>query len=457
MMKKENMSKEMMEKLVNEVNRYNGEISIYPTTRKKDGVAVPSGFSIAFYYDDLSGKKQRKVFSSKIKEDLLPKRTAFLTALFFEKQEQAERMKNIDLLSNILPASLLKEEVSCNKTVNEAIDLYLPSHKARVKYKTHVGEISNSQHVRKWLGNKMVSDLTFNDYQDLLNNVAKGRNGKLASKKLVRNIKGFFARLIQFCKKQKWLSNEQVEFILEGVVMPTTARKNRNAKYLPITDMGRVLYILQGHRRYYLISKILLLTGMRGQEIFALEKTDLLPEMGMINIHHALEEQEKTKDTDRKYKVGETKNEESDRYAPAIPEVFECFKELEELQIKEGWREKSYALGNGNMAIIDSLGQVVDKTCFNRNLGLYLERHGIEKKITLHMPRHCFATYLKLRNADMENVEFAMGHSFNGVRYEYLADIKPEYITMLFPEIELMARDIKQAEKDAEKAKMEVE
>lgn len=455
MIKMENMSKEKMAALMNEIERYKNEVSIYQTTRKnKDGVAEFSGYGIAFYYDDLSGKKQRKVFSAKAKEDLLPKRTTFLTALFFEKQEQAERMKNIDMLSNILPASLLKEEVSCNKTVNEAIDAYLPTHKARVKYKTHVGEVSNSQHVRKWLGNKMVSDLTFNDYQDLLNNVAKGRNGKLASKKLVRNIKGFFARLIQFCKKQKWLSTDDVAFILEGVVMPTTARKNRNAKYLPIGEMGKVLNILQENRRYYLISKILLLTGMRGQEIFALEKTDLKPEMGMINIQHALEEQEKTKDTDRKYKVGETKNEESDRYAPAIPEVFECFKELEKLQVKKGWREKSYALGNGNMAIIDSLGQVVDKTCFNRNLGLYLERHGIEKKITLHMPRHCFATYLKLRNADMENVEFAMGHSFNGVRYEYLADIKPEYITMLFPKIEEMARDIKQAE---EQAKQEVE
>lgn len=451
----EKFSKEMLEKLAKEVNQFKNEVSFYPTTRKnKDGVTVPSGYGLAFYYIGLDGKKQRKVFTSKAKEDLLPKRTAFLTALFFEKQAQVEKMKNIEMLSDILPASLLKEDIHCDKTVNEAIDLYLPSHKARVKYKTHVGEISNSQHVRKWLGSKMVNELTFNDHQDLLNNVAKGRNGKLASKKLVRNIKGFFGRLIQFCKKQKWLSAEEVEFILDGVVMPTTARKNRNAKYLPIAEMGKVLNILQENRRYYLISKILLLTGMRGQEIFALEKQDLKPQMGIIYVRQALEEQEKTKETDRKYKIGETKNEESERYAPAIPEVFECFKELEEIQVKNGWREKSYALGNGNMAIIDSLGQVVDKTCFNRNMNEFLKRHGAENKLTLHMPRHCFATYLKLRNADIENVEFAMGHSFNGVRYEYLADIVPEYVIMLFPKIEEMARDIRQAEK---RAKQEAE
>lgn len=445
-MKNEKINAKTVNGLLEELERFKDEVSIYPTKRN----GVHNGYGIAFYYVNLEGKKDRKVCTSKEEGALMAKRTAFLTELYHEKQARIERAERVDMLKDILPASLLKEEVSCNKTVNEAIEAYLPTHKARVKYKTHVGEITNSQHVRKWLGNKMVSELTFNDHQDLLNNVAKGRNGKRASKKTVHNIKGFFARLIQFCKKQKWLSNEEVEFILDGVVMPTTARKNRNAKYLPIADMGKVLNILQENRRYYLVSKILLLTGMRGQEIFALEKTDLLPEQGMINILHALEEQEKLKGNERKYKIGETKNEDSDRYAPAIPEVFEYFKELEELQIKAGWREKSYRLGNGNMAIIDSLGQVVDKTCFNRNLNEFLKRHGAENKLTLHMPRHCYSTYLKLREADAENVEFSLGHSFNGVRYDYLADIVPEYIIMLFPKIKEMARDIKQAEKDAE-------
>lgn len=445
-MRNEKINAKNVNGLLEELERFKNEVSIYPTKRN----GVHNGYGIAFYYLNLEGKKDRKVFTAKEEGGLMAKRTVFLTELYHEKQARIERAERVNMLKDILPASLLKDEIHCDKTVNQAIDAYLPTHKARVKYITHVGEISSSQHVRKWLGEKMVSDLEFNDHQDLLNNVAKGRNGKRASKKTVRNVKGFFSRLMQFCKKQKWLSNEQVEFILEGVVMPTTARKNRNAKYLPIADMGKVLNILQENRRYYLVSKILLLTGMRGQEIFALEKADLKPDMGMIHIRHALEEQEKKKDTDRKYMVGETKNEESERYAPAIPEVFECFKELEKLQIERGWREKAWDLGNQNMAIIDSLGQVVDKTCFNRNMNEFLKRHGAENKLTLHMPRHCYSTYLKLRQADAENVEFSLGHSFNGVRYDYLADIVPEYIIMLFPKIEEMARDIRQAELDAE-------
>ena len=446
-MKNKKIDREKAQGEIEELKRYENQVSIFPRKRKKDGILVSSEYGIAFYYEDLEGKKVRKQFSSQDESVLMMKRTAFLTKLYYEKQKQIKEAEDIKFLTSIISKYLLKEEIHCDKTVNEVIDLYLPFHKARVKYKTHLGEISNSQHIRKLLGKKKVCDLTFNDYQTLLNNVAKGRDGKRASKKTVRAIKGFFARLIKFCKKQSWLSFDQVDHILDDVVMPTTARRNKNAKYLSIENMGKILHTLEDNRRYYLVAKILLLTGMRGQEIFALKKQDLLPEQGLINIHHALEEQEKLKDTDRRYKIGETKNDESDRYAPAIPEVFQCFKELEELQVKRGWREKSYDKGCEDLTIIDSLGQVVDKTCFNRNLGEYLKRRGCEKKLTLHMPRHCYTTYLKLRNANMEDVEFSLGHSMNGVRYEYLAYILPEYLTKLLPKIEEMAEDIRQAEK----------
>ena len=87
-----------------------------------------------------------------------------------------------------------------------------------------------------------------------------------------------------------------------------------------------------------------------------------------------------------------------------------------------------------------------DKTAFNRNLGLYLERRGFQKKLTLHMPRHCYTTYLKLLGADVENVEFSLGHTINGVRGEYLADLTPDYVKLLIPKIKEMSEHIRKKE-----------
>lgn len=124
----------------------------------------------------------------------------------------------------------------------------------------------------------------------------------------------------------------------------------------------------------------------------------MLPDKGMLHIHQALEEVEKKHRTDRRFRLGDTKNEESERYAPAIQEVFACFKELEEIQVENGWRDNAYKKGNGSLVIIDRNGEIVDKRAFNRNLGLYLVRRGFNKKLTLHMPRHCYTTYLKWRS-----------------------------------------------------------
>ena len=65
----------------------------------------------------------------------------------------------------------------------------------------------------------------------------------------------------------------------------------------------------------------------------------LILDKGMLHIHQALEEVEKKHRTDRRFRLGDTKNEESERYAPAIQEVFACFKELEEIQVENGWRD----------------------------------------------------------------------------------------------------------------------
>lgn len=359
-----NEIKELME----ELNRYPVG-SIYPMTRSNK-------YAISFYYEGLNGEKKRKTCTGESKEELVPLRTTFLTNLFYEKLALKTKKENIALLKEVLPKSLLEEKVKCERTVNEAVDGYLVSHKQEIKYKTYDSEQSIAGHVKKWLGEKRISDLKGIDYQYLLNHVAKGQDGKLNSQQLVKSVKGCYSRVIKYCKSNGWITLNEMHELLDDVSMPVTARKDKNAKYLPMEDMGEILHGLKDNRRYYLVAKILLLTGMRGQEIFALEKSDLLSNKGMIHIHRALEEVEKKNKNDRTFVIGNTKNEESERYAPAVQEVFACFKELEEIQVENGWRDLAYKNGNGTLAIIDSKGQIVDKRAFNRNMGLYLIKKG---------------------------------------------------------------------------------
>ncbi len=64
----------------------------------------------------------------------------------------------------------------------------------------------------------------------------------------------------------------------------------------------------------------------------------------------------------------------------------------------------------------------------------------------LNMPRLCYTTYMKLLGADLENVEFSLGHTVDGVRGEYLADLMPDYVKLLLPKIAEMAEQVRKEE-----------
>ena len=124
---------------------------------------------------------KRKTYTRKSKEELIPLRTKFLTELYYEKLALRKQRENIEVLKSVLPERLLKEDIKCEKTVNEAVDGYLAFHKQRVKFKTHESEKFYAKHVKKWLRDKKVCDLKGIDFQYLLNNVAQGKDGKRAS------------------------------------------------------------------------------------------------------------------------------------------------------------------------------------------------------------------------------------------------------------------------------------
>ena len=78
--------------------------------------------------------------------------------------------------------------------------------------------------------------------------------------------------------------------------------------------------------------RILLLTGLRPQEFFALKKDDLYPQEGYIHIWQAQINVEKNLESGRTVEIGFTKNKQSMRKVPAVPAVFEYLKELEKIQ-----------------------------------------------------------------------------------------------------------------------------
>ncbi len=414
--------------------------SVYPTGRtNKNGQDV---YGIAFSYDDMDGRKKRKVITGK-KEELEQKRMNFLTELCQQQQNALTMAMAIPVVTTTAPLAPV-----CTVTVKNAVKAFLQQYEPTVSHQTFLGEKTNTNNITCIMGNMLVKDITFDVFQNLVNTISKGKEGEPAAPKTVRNYIITFKRVMKYCRKKKWISADDYELIVSDIKIPTYVTDNeheqkvKEQKSLTCIEAREVLEALKPNRRYYLVARILLLTGMRPQEFFALEKKDLVQDEGYINIRQALVKQE----NGRIFDIGTTKNKGSRRKVPATPTIFHYFDELEKLLQKDGSRKKSIAKGNEEFIIVDRNGNIVDEHAFGVNMVRYLQRNGDCKRFTLGMPRHFYQDQLDILGADVNDVEKAVGHVIETVAEKHYK-VNEEYIRRLAPYIEQLGTMLENAEK----------
>ena len=412
-----------------------GKASIYPTGRRnKKGEAV---YGISFYYNDIKGCRQRKVITGN-KEELLQKRINFLNSIYLQKLEALNIAETTTAANPSVTASL---SPACTVTLKRAIEEFLIQYEPTVSHSTFLGEKTNTNNITRIMGDMLIKDITFDDFQSLVNTISQGKNGNQAAPKTVRNHIISFKRIMKYCRKKKWISADDLELITSDIKIPTYITDNdheeevKEEKALSCEEAKKVLESLKKNTRYYLVAKILLLTGMRPQEFFALEKSDLVKKEGYIHIRQALIRQNTKIGNNRLYGIGTTKNKGSRRKVPATPLLFHYFDELESLMMKDGSRKKSIAMGNETMVIVDKNGNIIDEHAFGINMVRYLQRNGNCKKFTLGMPRHFYQDQLDILGANINDVEKAVGHVINTVSERHYK-VNEQYLKRLLPYVE---------------------
>ena len=119
----------------------------------------------------------------------------------------------------------------------------------------------------------------------------------------------------------------------------------------------------------------------------------------------------------------------------AIEELFHYFDELEKLLQDDGSRKKSVSMGNENFIIVDKNGNIIDEHAFGINMVRYLQRNGNCKKFTLGMPRHFYQDQLDILEANINDVEKAVGHVINTVSERHYK-VNEQYLKRLLPYVE---------------------
>ena len=433
--------------LVAELEKYKNDVKIHPVNKRFDKHGNPY-MGIIVHFDDMNGKRDRKAFQAVTVEELWEKRRKFLTDLYYQKQARKEAAKQVAVMAPVVYKPVTRVDSPCDKTIAQAIEEFMVGYEPTVSGATVEAEKSNNNKIKKYLGSKLVKDITFNDYQNMVNEASKGEDGVYAAKKTIMNLKTSFNRIMRYCMKQTWITLEEFTRITTDVKIPSYTRVYDNSeKILEYEEIGEVLRALKDSPKYYITSRILLLTGMRQEEFYALEKTDLNRKLKYIDVNKAMTKVKNHKKGQPLFVLGPTKNPQSTRKVPAIEEVFNLFDDLETWMVRSGNRKKAKVRGNGNFVITDRNGNLVDEHSFITNLNRYLkDRPDID--YTLGMMRHCFPTHLDDLDANRYDVDVAQGHKLEGVSDTFYRAIRKSYMRRLYPYLEEMAKKIDEAYKE---------
>lgn len=184
----------------------------------------------------------------------------------------------------------------------------------------------------------------------------------------------------QFLRTKKKLDN----FPTQALRGPKI--KRRIPSFLDEEEMEKLLVNMQGRGFFFHRDKtaveLLYATGMRIQELAGLDIED-------IDFGAELVRVKGKRDKERLIPVG--------KYA------------LDALKEYLQWREKKVCSGVEAL-FVNKFGRRISGRAVRERLGMYIERVGIDKHVSPHTLRHCFATHLINRGADLRAVQELLGH-----------------------------------------------
>ena len=198
---------------------------------------------------------------------------------------------------------------------------------------------------------------------------------------------------------------------------------NPDDRFLDREQIEIIKKIVDNNPRYKIIVEVLSKTGLRQEELFALETTDFTVQKNnrvAVKIDKTVVEEEKNE-----YNcLSRTKTARSKRVIYIGYDLYEKIMEYHNWVLsQEGEYERALREINGteNVIFVNKDKQYNNKKTFRRSFKLYLERNGgksYDFNATLHMFRHSYAS-LMAEKAPVEKVAKMLGDSQQTVYNNY--------------------------------------
>ena len=376
----------------------------------------------AFYYRTKDGKKNRKVVTASTEEDLRKKAIIFLEKLDKEQEEQKKEISQINITSSD------EESIFAELTFKEVGDMWYEEYSSRlnkkrkgISYSTLECRDLAYRTICKRIGDMSITDITQSVVDDLIEYYSYKSDGTPYSRSYVDKLQQTFHKIMGYAKE-----NGLYHYKLETTELSYLEKADTDARFLDREQVAEIKTILKGNDRYSLVVDLIMATGLRQEELFALTLNDFIvinEKTVELHVNNSVREIDKNK-----YELVSYGKTDRSRRVISLPYsvYMKTVTYFNEIVKKEISYEKKLREQNGTVGLLfaDKNKKVPNKRTFERSLANYIKRQlkklnkTLDYEVTLHMFRHSYAS-LMAENLPVEVVAKLLGDTIATTEKNY--------------------------------------
>lgn len=260
--------------------------------------------------------------------------------------------------------------------------------------------------INKKIGDISIKEIDTKKGQEMIMAVSiNEETGNWNSQSMVEKIARYFKKVMGYAFDNGYTDKRMGKIELnKNLTKPV-----KDDRFLTEEELQKVGEALKENERYYTLFMLIVSTGLRQEEAFALSIDDFRVEGEIHSVYVSKADVEVEKN--RYAIVDRLKHNENAREVEIPKEVYDLIHAyyFGTLKDKE-WVERRKACGTEGLIFVNQNGGVINKRTFYRSFRNYLERNMEgDTKVRLHMFRHSYAS-LMCDELSIEEVSTTLGH-----------------------------------------------
>lgn len=364
----------------------------------------------AFYYTVNGANKKRKVITGKDEEEIREKVKKFLDELEKDCEMKAMASKAEGLTFRMVSAEWFEIYKERRNDKNNPIS-----------YSSVESREASLKRLNEVLGDVLITDITQEMAESAVDKCSKKKNGTFYSESHVSKLEQVLHLVMEYAWENKYCTHGLKRIRLNEKL----TKPNADDRFLDKSQIKIIKEIVEKNPRYSIIVELLAKTGMRQEEMFALETTDFVVQKDnrvALSITKTVVENEK-----HEYGMVErVKRLNSKRTIYITYDLYERVMAYHKFIIEnESGMDKYNRKVNKteNVIFVNQDKCYPNKRTFARNFKDYLKRNGGEEfdfNVTLHMFRHSYASHMAEKTT-AEKVAKVLGDSRETVFKNYFS------------------------------------